>query len=237
MRDDFLREQRSTPPLHAQATARQLQKHIWVSSTEYAGTQTDAHADSIADLMTELQQLGQANAAPGSAILQAAPYPTRLRPVTDLSQLIGRDAILTRIEYYAIDTTLWDGATQGTGQNATVVAAIEDSLADATDAYVASRFRNGVIGSWQPNWFRPEIRINGQPVLFGNLSRTNFGNHANAADAGWGLPLPYCDDNLYISLGNVTSIDLQAQAAQEVGGLLQRYPIICTMDLYTYNLR
>lgn len=237
MSDAFLREQRAVAPLHGQATARQLQKHIWVSSTEFAATQTDSHVDTIAELMVELQELGQANAAPGSAQLQAAPYPTRLRPVTDLSQLMGKDCILSRIEFYAIDTTLWDGTDAGEGQNASVVEAVENSLSDPSDAYVASRFRNSVIGSWQPNWFRPEVRVNGAPVLFGLLSRTNFGTHNNPADNGWGLSLPYCDDNLYVSLGNVSSIQVQAQCAQYVEGLLQRYPVICTMDFYTSNLR
>lgn len=183
--------------------ARQVVIAKFFSSTESVSPQTaNYHSLGTSDsaYITELNLLGQATTTIGTQTSQynfgtGSPYPTRLRPVSNLERLYKNTCVrLVSIEFNAIDTT-YPGAE---GQDATVVQQIIDTIDPNAGgyspgrAYMQTRFRNGAIGGWQPNWFRPQVVINGQDVLFEPFGRTNWSRSPGLGDRGIGLLLPYC---------------------------------------------
>lgn len=208
---------------------------IWGSTaaTEYPLTAsgiTTGVTDAVNGYEVELDKCGQANANPGTQFASVAPYGTLLRPLTDLSRLTdvnNKKVVLVQLQWFAIDSTrLKDDA--GSYQNNAVLTDLFNSLdaSNPNNAYMQSRFKNALIGGWLPNWFRPMVRVNGREVIYESLARSGFATLPNhAGDLSMGLPLPHCIEGEF-NLGQVTSIELWAQAAQRVGTLLQRYPIV-----------
>lgn len=206
---------------------------IFVSSVEATNEQTAAGiTNSSSGYSTAMQPIGQADAAVGSTALESVPYSTRLRPVTDMQPIFdARGAEFRRISTFAYDTTRWDGVNAGTGQTTAVVQSIIDSL--GTDrAYVQSRFRNAGLYDFQPNFLRPDIRINGAQLL-----RTLQDSHlsdGHAGDRSIGLPIGYELTDLRKFVKKVNSIDCHAQVAQEIeaaGTFFQRYMVLIVLDI------
>jgi hypothetical protein len=201
---------------------------MFFSSTEIAPAQTNGHIpNTIGGYLTELEDLGQANAAVGSRALIAAPYPTRMRPLTRLSSIYqSQDVLLKDIEFIGYDTTL----TGATNQDAATIAEVYASRA-TNDAYAQSIYKNAMINNWQPNFLRPEFYVDGKNVL-DFLSDNDF-DQPNAGDRSIGIPLGKCFD-LSIQLGKVRDVNVHAQLAQYIAltGLYQRYPLLCTATFW-----
>lgn len=206
---------------------------MWMSSAENAAPFTDTGiANAIDGYVTGLEQCGQATTSVGSNFPAASPYSTRLRLLTDISRLKGKKCTLLSVEFCAFDTTNNRGAA-GPYQDAATLAAITDTVDPAAgsyslnDAYMQSRFKNSLVGGWQPNWFRPQFFVNGQNVLFGEMGSTNFANGGHLGDKSIGLPLPCCFDGEFQLLEEIDTIEVFAQAAQKVGANYQRYAVQC----------
>lgn len=216
---------------------RPEQFHVvkWFSSSEATAAQTNAHiADAVTGYLAELLTLGQANAAIGSPGLVGPPYSTRLRPLCTLDFIRRADRVyLKKLQFQIYDTTFWDGANAGAGQDDAVVSEIETSTSTATDSYAASKFRNAHPPPWVPNFFRPAFIVNGKNVL-GSVGVTAFGNGQNAGDLSNGLPLYCCFDfsSILMDLDRVRELEVYAQAAQFVTGEAkwQRYPVECIAE-------
>jgi hypothetical protein len=196
---------------------------MFFSSTEINQAQTNGHIpNAIGGYLTELEDLGQANAGVGSRSLVAAPYPTRLRPLTRLSSIYQSSEVLLKdIEFIGYDTTL----TGATGQDAATLTEIYASRA-TDDAYAQSIYKNALVNNWQPNFLRPEFYIDGKNVL--DFLADNDFDQPNIGDRSIGLPIGKCID-LSLYLGKVKEINVNAQLAQYIAstGLYQRYPILC----------
>ena len=163
---------------------------LFISSVETAAPQTNAHiANTITGGRDGLLECGQAATAMGTATLTSSPFSTRLRPVSDISNFGDYDYLfLTKAEFRAYDVTLTGDA----DQDAQILTEIVDSLTSTNDAYVQSRFRFAEIDGWQPNFFRPSLRLKEGSDVFASLNSSNFtGNKANKGDLSIGLSLPY----------------------------------------------
>lgn len=201
---------------------------MFFSTTETNAGQTNSHIpNDNTGYLTELEKLGQANASVGSRVLQASPYPTRLRPLTRLSAIYqSQEVLLKDIEFIGYDTTF----TGATGQDAATIADIFASR--ATDkAYAQSIYKNAMINNWQPNFLRPEFYVDNKNVL--DFLTDNDFESPNIGDKSIGIPLGKCFD-LSIRLGKVQDITVFAQLAQYIvtENKFQRYPLLCTATFW-----
>lgn len=200
---------------------------IFTSSTEIADPQTDGHITNLDNgYMAELEAIGQADAAIGTKALTAAPYPTRMRPVTPLSEILkSQNVMLYSVQFYAYDTTLEGSASQ----DAATLAAIYNSRA-TNDMYAQSFARNAFIQNWQPNFCRPSLKIDGKEIFRGFHS-SNYGTKNNLGDMSIGIPLGYCFE-LYKELQKVHKIEMWGQIAQYIDDTskYQRYCLYALLE-------
>ncbi len=205
---------------------------LWASSVEEEQPFTESGVSNAHDgYITEMLKVGQAASEPGGDKMIASPYSDRLRPLFDVKRIMGRSNVyLSKLRFRAFDTTK-EGATPP--QDADTLTAIFDSLDTVSNAYVQSRFLNGEVGGWQPNWFRPEVIVDSRVIL--DSQSTNFGNHRG--DLSIGLSLPWCSpEGMLIYLGRIDSkIEVSAQAVQKVGDTYQRYLVVCEAEFVIYE--
>ena len=205
---------------------------LFVSSNEIVHPQTDAHiTDAYTGYITELQNLGQAATAPGSRDMVASPYPTRMRCLTDMEEIKkAKQVLVEKIEFSPIDSML----DAGTGQDTATVAAIRNSRT-GNSIYGQSMFRNGIPNNWQPNWFRPEVWVNGINIL-GNI-KINYFKSTNKGDLSFGFRCPKCFDK-WMLFGEIKKFEIFAQLVQYIpdssGNKFQRYPLMAEV---TFRLR
>lgn len=201
--------------------------------------------------VNELEMLGQAVTGTNGLVMEVSqysvvgdvPYSSRLRPLSSLNKLfVKRCAHLVSMEFNAVEATT---DPPGADQDAPTVQAILDSVDPSAAtfsnarAYMQPRFRRSVMGGWQPNWFRPVIRIDGKSIIFDALSQvaesiSQSPTGANRGDMSVGLLLPYCWKG-DIRLGVIQqSIEVFAAAYQYIDdtSMYQRYPIDCEMVIY-----
>jgi hypothetical protein len=77
--------------------------------------------------------------------------------------------------------------------------------------------------NWQPNFFRPQVWLNGQDIL--GLS----GKNNNLADLSIGVNIQYCRPGPYFFWNN-PSIEVKGEVKRKLdSGLYQNYPVQCTM--------
>lgn len=173
-----------------------------------AGALTPEHINTE-DYTTEMDAVGAAVALANARIPE-------LRPEFDMNALKGANGVRLRtVQFNAYDVN--------------DLPEIADSLADPNDAFMQSRFHNGAIGGWQPNWFRPQIIWNGTNILR-SISKGAFGS---PGDRSVGLPLPFCKE-FYLDLGPYSSLRVMAPAYQRIGSVIQPYAIQCVMDFILY---
>lgn len=232
-----------------QTSIYDIRQALWFSSTEAAATPTENYVpDTNNGYWTanglgyiEHDRLAQMASSPGTPAGAASPYSTRLRPMTDTRFLATAEKIvLTKIHFRAYDHRLTGAADQDAATNA----AIDASLL-TNNAYVASRFRGGIVSDWSINWFRPSFIIGGVNVLrdlqlpaigsydaLGNLISTN------ASDLAVGIPCPWEFNDLYATIRNADGMQVTqmpqvyAQLVQYIDatGMYVRYPIKCIAE-------
>lgn len=198
---------------------------IWISTTDTSKEFSASHiADSPFGFATELARTGQASATPGTASRQPDPYTIELLPVADLDPVYSADRVkLRRTFFCAFDPTLNPA---GAGQNATAIAEIIASKG-GDRALLQSDYRFAQIGFWQPNFFRPILLCNNNPVVYGNLARAEV-DKGHQGHLSVGIPNPWwseCD----VHLGKVQSKGLRAFAQMgqiiPTAQLIQRYTV------------
>jgi hypothetical protein len=212
---------------------------IFVSTTDDDPSFDFAHVPNTVDgYVTELERCGQSATEMGTAAVRANPYSTRLMPVSSLNSVLGAaasagngGALLESVVFLGYDSTLVGSPHQDADNNTAVAA----SQASATDAYVASHFRNGIMGNWQPNYCRPEIIVNGESLLSLGSSeiRDSAGASRHLAHLSVGVALPY-GVHFYRHFSTVQSIELHAGLAQWIAtsasaSKLKRYPMVGIM--------
>lgn len=207
---------------------------VFVSTTDTADSFDYAHvANAVDGYVTELEKCAQSSDVMGTDALTAEPYSTRLMPVSDMSEIFSQadGVLLESIEFVGYDGTSIGSAFQNAANNT----AIDSSQSSALDAYMASHFRGGIVGNWQPNYCRPVVRINGQSVL--DLSGSEVQdvvtlqrNHLGHLSVG--IPLPFGME-YFREFERITKIEVSAGLAQwiatsaEAVKKLVRYPVIC----------
>lgn len=144
-----------------------------------------------------------------------------LTPVSDLNQVLGqREALLTEIRFSVYDAL--DTLEGGTAQtNNSIILSYQ---AGQEKPFAQSTFKRGLVAEWQPNFFRPEVFINGTELL--RVARTN--NPGSESEASIGLDLPSC----FFIPGLVQAVDhieVRARCIQIVdrvaGKKYRHYPI------------
>lgn len=217
----------------------QVRDLLFMSTIDPNQTFDFAHVPNTVDgYVTEMQRCGQSATEMGTAAVRVNPYSTRLMPVSDLNNVLGPasaggngGALLESVLFLGYDSTLSGSVHQDADNNT----AITSSQSSATDAYVASHFRNGVMGNWQPNYCRPEVTVNGQRLLTLGSSHIvdTAGASAHLGHLSIGVALPYAV-HFYRHFPTLTSIEVFAGLAQWIAtspsaAKLKRYPVLCVM--------
>lgn len=150
-----------------------------------------------------------------------------LELVTDLDELYRTDDILLDdIEFFGYDPVLPGSPAQHTATvNAIVAGAGQKGAA-------FSRTRFGMIGgTWQPNYFRPYVSVDGVPILnMPSTARKTTSGGALSSQRGIGLPLPFCH-TCETHLHSVKNIIVRAPLGQYIPetGMIQHYIVMCRM--------
>lgn len=206
---------------------RQVVVGRWVSWTGTAVT-------TAADMVTELERLGQATATLPTRdsvynFAGGVPYTTQLRAIREWRRYIAeRGAWIRSAYFYALDTTLTGSALQ----DAATVAAIK-APASPTNAPVRSSYLTSEIPvTWMPNNFAPKIIVDGTDIL-ANSQQAPIAIGVNAAMESLGQTLPVVYDDIYYRVrSGVKSINVEAAVCQWIidSALWQRYPVICEIE-------
>jgi len=205
---------------------------MFISETDYHNPIRDAQiTDDYTGYITELQNCGQAADAPGTKelidITTGDPYSTRLRPVTNLSEIFkSQKVMLASVQFYAYDPTDENAAPP---QDAATLAAIYASRT-SNEMFAQQYILNGFIQNWQPNFCRPSLKVN-QKEIFKGFNSSNFGRNVNKGDLSIGIPLGYCFE-LYRKLGKVHDVEMFGQLAQYITGpkKFQRYVLMSIIE-------
>ncbi|OJX57681.1 MAG: hypothetical protein BGO89_06835 [Candidatus Kapaibacterium thiocyanatum] len=183
----------------------------------------------------ELERCAQSSSQVGTGLVQANPYSTRLMPVSVQDDVVGIDTgvMLEQATFIGYDATLSGSPLQNAANNAEIIA----SQASPTDAYVASHFRFGIMGNWQPNYCRPEIRIDGVAILsMGDSQVVNPATETRAhlGHMSIGVALPYTV-HFYREMDRVRNIEVFCPLGQPILSSAEptekivRYPVLCMM--------
>jgi hypothetical protein len=102
-----------------------------------------------------------------------------------------------------------------------------DATGDATP------FPGVDVGAWQPNWCRPKIIINGQPILFGDPSQMFWPTHKGDQSMGV-YEFPVCIEGDYQCRpkeGRINDIGVMCAAGRIIGSdTVQQYPVRATLE-------
>lgn len=175
------------------------------------------------------------------------PYPDELRYVGGCDEVFGlqnQEILFDRVEFMVYDSILVGSTAEDADgdpfQDAAVIDAIKASVLSNTKVYAQSTFNNGMIGQWQPNWFRPRLEINNKPFL--STGQNGVSGNNSIADPSIGFPLPHCETFHYRSRMTINTLRIYAKCAQYIGdndtpptGKLQRYPVFCYVHFRMRN--
>lgn len=216
---------------------------LLTSSIQFPAPQSDSGAtDSIIGAFTEMEALAQSSATVPTDAMIENPYSTLLRPRTYNNRLyqapqIDRNTIFIE----SIQFSVYDGRVNNSTlaqpnatlyQDAALNTVVENSQAGATDRYLTSPYRFAMIGNWQPNWFRPFIKINDEIIFDSRASK--FGDHSNLGDIAYGYDLPFCIEP-YKQIRYFKDLTIAACAFQYVvngsSRKLYRFPVHCEVNI------
>lgn len=197
----------------------------WISCT------SDTFPTTHANLMTELEKLGQATTTlptPNSIYDYAGgvPYSSKLIPLRNMDFLAdGNNAILRSVSFYALDVT----KSGSSHQHAATLSAILNP-ATTNDEYVRTKYLfNEISVTWQPTYFNPVFRVGGKNIL----ANINSAETTGSATLGIGFGLPISFTDLYYRPDSGwTSFDVIGFCVQWIADTsrFQRYPIICDAE-------
>lgn len=175
--------------------------------------------DSVGDYQAVIDGATVASPTVGSESFSASNPTTKLRPITNLQEVFSADSVELKNIYISV----YDNTSNDT---------VDSSLSTSnTQSYVASRFKNSAMYDYQANLLRPRILVDGQNIL-SSLDTSFFGGKG---DLDIGLPIGMNFENIDFLLGKVSSIEVQAQAAQKVGTNWLRYFVQVVLDLRLHN--
>jgi hypothetical protein len=193
----------------------------------------------------EMEKLAQsAQTLPTQAMLNY-PYTTLLRPRTRNDRIYNQPKTSeNKIFVESITFSVYDGRVNGSAyvipdsggllyQDATLNTEVENSQSNPTDKYLASPYRNAMVGNWQPNFFRPYVAINGQTII--DAAQSFFPeNNQNLGDIAYGYDFPFCIEP-QSQLRNIDNIVIAACAFQYVDSgstrKLYRFPVHCEIKV------
>lgn len=192
--------------------------------TKWFSWSGDAISDDNDGYLTELEKLG------ASVTIATGLGQSPLRPVSSLDRLLGgcNNPTILEISIHLYDTTLIGSGNQHAATLTEISNTVDPSAGtppfSVSDAYSQSRFRNALVGGWQPNFVRPTILVNDRAVIFGDFRR---GYEYDSADASIGLDVPWCGEIVEQIGQPVNRIDVFCPAGQIVTGVgrIQRYAV------------
>lgn len=206
-------------------------KTIRLISTTQTGDLTSSYiANNFTSYLEELEKLGNAIQITGGLDPRENPYPSKLRPLDKFDDLNkSKHVLINSINFFAIDTTKIGSV----NQNSTVNSAIVTSASSLLNKYAYAGVFGAVLPSFNPNFFRPKVIINGENIL--DFDLTSLGVNDNQGDLSMGATLPFnIEPNHYFADG-VQSINIKGSCVQliETGGntYAKRYPVICEVNL------
>jgi hypothetical protein len=158
-----------------------------------------------------------------------------LSPVNALDVLITKQEIfLHTIEFCGYDTSLKnientnensEGEGEGEGEGEEGEEGEEENDKEYANELVIG---NMLTASWQPNYFKPIVRLNGSEIV-SNISTPNPSkvDYSKAI----GLPIPFC---LSINkvIKNPKSIDIIAALAQRTPAGYRNYPVLAVVSFW-----
>lgn len=204
----------------------------YLSTTQTGIEFTDSHiSDDWTAYLEEFEKLGNSVLIEPTTDVIEQPYPSKLRPLQRMDFLrTAKNIMIVNYRFYAIDSTKIGSV----HQNADVNTAITNSVtSQPVDAYVASRFLNTIPVSWQPNYFRPKIKINNNNILQ-NQENTAYGDFNNKGDLSIGGFVPD-NRNIYYFQPVVNNIDVYASVRQivKVGTdyYAKAFPVLCELNI------
>lgn len=167
---------------------------IWYS-TPYNPHNLSAVGNSLSAFINEMLALGVA--VPVSSInsfndLITLPYPSELRLRSSLSPIIKQTegVIVESVRFTLYDHTVVGSLVQTSAVNTT----LQTSASSAVDAYISSQYRNGMIGNYAGNFFRPTIRVNDRVIFNATQTQEANGTSFNLGDYAHGLDVSSCFD-------------------------------------------
>lgn len=196
-------------------------------------SQTGLPVNTDADMLVELQRLGQATTTLPTEqsvydFAGGVPYTTVLKNLREWQARLSQsnNVYLKSLLYYIIDTTK-NGSIY---QDPAVLA----EIMTPTDPYNvydrANNLNTELPVTWQPNYFNPAFKINGTNVL-ANMGLTAYdlsGSTGNPGISSFGASLPLMIDDIYYKpKSGIQSIVASGCVLQNVLTKYQRYALVC----------
>jgi hypothetical protein len=201
----------------------------YFSSTQPSDNQTDNYSgltDAWDGFDNEFEKLGNAVwYKNGAGVVQTPniidnPYPSLLRCMNDWNYITKK----INITLYKVQFVAYNAMQSGSAfQNAAVNTAVTNSLSSSVnDSLVQNRLHRTIPVDWQPNFFRPSIKINGGEVLNG-IQETQDGSHKGIKSIGSHLPFSIIVKKTFKQIS-----DIKVRAA-----VRQKVPVVgSTTDTY-----
>lgn len=160
-----------------------------------------------------LEKLSQSSESIPDTTRLENPFGAQLRLLSSLKGLDDRkDVYIENIQFTVYDHSL-NGSTLAqtdteTFQDANTNTAVNNSQS-TNDRFLTSPYRDAMVGNWQPNWFRPFVKINNTVIFDTVASYYKQGNHVG--DKSIGFDFPFCID-VYRKFPGINKIEIFAFA-------------------------
>lgn len=155
----------------------------------------------------------------------------KLLPINNYEDIYNCSVLIKDIKFNAYYVRSKGGA----GISAELVnEIILNSLNSVNNAYPQSQFKLSPIPSFQPNFFTPIIRINGNNLFEVEKTNKKYGD-ANINLFAYGKELPYYVE-IFQRYDNIKDIEVYGQCYNviDINGntYFQRYPLMCEITIY-----
>ena len=217
-----------------------IKELLFLSTTETTEILTETY---VADRWdgyfntAELDKLGDDTAlTTGLEDLTTLPYPSRLRPVRDISFL--KDAshvMIVGCEFTAFDVKN-DNAVTG-DQTTSLNTTLKTSIGTQNNIEVQTTLMRSIPVDWIPNYFSPAIKVNGKnllPEFEATHAFSSTSTKKNRADLSMGTRLPY-ERKIYSDFfeSGIDDLRIYAFCANYVPdgatNRVRRFPLYCRL--------